>query len=92
MSRTQTDPSVLHYNSIASQYDQMLTSIPGDRWVRQAFQSFVPQTVIQPFPTRFFFGSTIGKVVRRTPSNWNNALPTAPAVGTKPISPTPLAP
>ena len=45
MSRTQTDPSVLHYNSIASQYDQMLTSIPGDRWVRQAFQSFVTQHV-----------------------------------------------
>ena len=36
--------------------------------------------------------SFIGKVRRRIPSNAYNAPCTAPAVGTKPISPTPLAP
>ena len=45
MSRTQTDTSVSHYNTIAAQYDQMLSSVPGDRWVRQAFQSFVTRQV-----------------------------------------------
>ena len=41
----------------------------------------------------FFFSRLfMGNWKRRTPSNWYRALATAAAVGTRPISPTPLAP